>query len=116
MIIHSTTIPDVLLLEPKVFGDERGFFKETFRDTTFAAAGLPTVFVQEGGYRTRTLGTNARRFFTGFFEGGHTGQKIKTQPKATSETKTKAKTKAKTKTGVKARPAANSKTKAGNRK
>ena len=77
---------------------------------------VPTLFVQEGGYRTRTLGTNARRFFTGFFEGGQTGQKIKTQPKATSETKTKAKTKAKTKTGVKARPAANSKTKAGNRK
>jgi len=29
------------------------------------AMGLPTLVVQEGGYRTRTLGTNARRFFTG---------------------------------------------------
>lgn len=31
---------------------------------------LPTLIVQEGGYRTRTLGTNARRFFAGFLAGG----------------------------------------------
>ena len=31
-----------------------------------AAAGLPTVFVQEGGYRVQNLGVNARRFFEGF--------------------------------------------------
>ncbi len=33
------------------------------------AAGYPTVVVQEGGYRIRTLGTNARHFFTGLVEG-----------------------------------------------
>ena len=33
------------------------------------ALGLPTLVVQEGGYRTRTLGTNARAFFTGLVEG-----------------------------------------------
>jgi len=33
------------------------------------ALGLPTLIVQEGGYRTRTLGINARHFFTGFWEG-----------------------------------------------
>jgi acetoin utilization deacetylase AcuC-like enzyme/GNAT superfamily N-acetyltransferase len=32
-------------------------------------AGLPTLIVQEGGYRVRTLGVNARNFFTGFAEG-----------------------------------------------
>ena len=32
------------------------------------ALGLPTLVIQEGGYRTRTLGVNARRFFTGLFE------------------------------------------------
>lgn len=33
--------------------------------------GLPTLVVQEGGYRTRTLGANARGFFQGLVEGGH---------------------------------------------
>src|SRR3546814_19846526 len=33
------------------------------------AAGYPTVVVQEGGYRIRTLGINARHFFTGLMEG-----------------------------------------------
>ena len=31
--------------------------------------GLPTLVVQEGGYDTRTLGTNARRFLAGLVEG-----------------------------------------------
>jgi acetoin utilization deacetylase AcuC-like enzyme len=31
--------------------------------------GLPTLVVQEGGYRVRSLGTNARHFFTGLWEG-----------------------------------------------
>ena len=33
--------------------------------------GLPTLVVQEGGYRVRSLGTNARRFFTGLWTGYH---------------------------------------------
>ena len=33
------------------------------------AAGYPTCVVQEGGYRVRTLGANARRFFLGLYEG-----------------------------------------------
>lgn len=45
-IIH-TTIPDVKLLEPKVFGDERGFFMETFRDEWFRANVAERTFVQE---------------------------------------------------------------------
>ncbi|MEX2644474.1 MAG: GNAT family N-acetyltransferase [Acetobacterales bacterium] len=36
---------------------------------TIAAAGYPTLFVQEGGYRIRTLGTNARNFFAGVLDG-----------------------------------------------
>lgn len=35
MNIIETSIADVKLLEPKVFGDERGFFMETFRDNWF---------------------------------------------------------------------------------
>ena len=42
-----TEIPDVLLIEPQVFGDERGFFMETYRASLLEAAGLPHTFVQD---------------------------------------------------------------------
>jgi acetoin utilization deacetylase AcuC-like enzyme len=38
------------------------------------ALGLPTLVVQEGGYRTRTLGVNARNFFDGLAEGAREGR------------------------------------------
>jgi len=40
-------IPDVVLLEPRVFGDARGFFLETFRANEFAAHGIAGPFVQD---------------------------------------------------------------------
>lgn len=43
----STNIADVLLLEPRVFRDERGFFLESFRETVFLERGLPYHFVQD---------------------------------------------------------------------
>jgi dTDP-4-dehydrorhamnose 3,5-epimerase len=43
----ATSIPDVILVRPKVFGDERGFFLETFRADLFAAAGIRAAFVQD---------------------------------------------------------------------
>lgn len=43
----SLTIADVILVEPKVFPDERGFFCETFKASDFAKANLPTNFVQD---------------------------------------------------------------------
>ena len=42
-----TAIPDVVLLEPKVFGDERGFFLESYSERVFEQLGLPTRFVQD---------------------------------------------------------------------
>ena len=43
-----TTIPDVLLLEPKVFGDDRGFFFESFNQQVFnQVTGLNVQFVQD---------------------------------------------------------------------
>ena len=46
-IIH-TEIPDVIIFEPKVFGDERGFFLESFNKTIFEeATGLKREFVQD---------------------------------------------------------------------
>lgn len=47
MKIHTTTIPDVLIIEPRVFADERGFFLESFQVKAFADAGLPSQFVQD---------------------------------------------------------------------
>lgn len=43
-----TAIPDVLILEPKVFGDARGFFYESFNARDFAdVTGITTAFVQD---------------------------------------------------------------------
>ncbi len=43
-----TVIPDVLVIEPKVFGDDRGFFFESFNENDFSAAvGRPVTFVQD---------------------------------------------------------------------
>lgn len=47
MNIIDTRIPDVKLLELKVFGDERGFFMETFRDEWFRQNVAERTFVQE---------------------------------------------------------------------
>jgi dTDP-4-dehydrorhamnose 3,5-epimerase len=52
MKVIPTAIPDVLILEPKVFGDDRGFFLETFNELRFEEAGLPTTFVQDNWSRS----------------------------------------------------------------
>jgi dTDP-4-dehydrorhamnose 3,5-epimerase len=52
MQINPTAIPDVLLVEPKVFGDERGFFFESWNRRAFAAAGIDADFVQDNHSRS----------------------------------------------------------------
>lgn len=53
MNITPTTLPDVLLIEPKVFGDARGFFFESFNQQAFAqATGLTLDFVQDNHSRS----------------------------------------------------------------
>ncbi|KEI70762.1 dTDP-4-dehydrorhamnose 3,5-epimerase [Endozoicomonas elysicola] len=47
MNIIETPIQDLLIIEPKVFGDERGYFMETFQARTFAEFELPSNFVQD---------------------------------------------------------------------
>ena len=47
MNVIRTAIPDVLIIEPKIFGDTRGFFLETFQADRYAAAGLVNRFVQD---------------------------------------------------------------------
>jgi dTDP-4-dehydrorhamnose 3,5-epimerase len=45
--ITPTALPDVKLIEPPVFGDDRGFFMESWNRRAFAAAGLDVEFVQD---------------------------------------------------------------------
>ena len=47
MQLIPTSLRDVVILEPKVFGDERGFFLEAYNEATFHGLGLPTRFVQD---------------------------------------------------------------------
>lgn len=48
MQIQATSIPDVLIIEPTVFGDERGFFYESFNARKFEElTGVATTFVQD---------------------------------------------------------------------
>lgn len=53
MKFRPTRIPDVVLIEPKVFGDDRGFFMETWQARTFAEAGIDAAFVQDNHSRSR---------------------------------------------------------------
>lgn len=53
MRITPLDIPDILCLEPKVFGDDRGFFMETFHHDRFVAAvGADVTFVQDNHSRS----------------------------------------------------------------
>ena len=52
MNVVQTAIPDVLILEPKVFGDERGFFFESYNKRVMAAAGIDAEFVQDNHSRS----------------------------------------------------------------
>ena len=54
MKVTSTALPEVLILEPRVFGDARGFFTESYNARAFAeATGLRDVeFVQDNHSRS----------------------------------------------------------------
>lgn len=47
MNIVETSLPGVKIIEPKVFGDHRGWFMETYNNATFQAAGIEIRFVQD---------------------------------------------------------------------
>jgi len=52
MQITPTNLPEVLLIAPKVFGDARGFFMESWNQQTFAELGLTMNFVQDNHSRS----------------------------------------------------------------
>lgn len=52
MNLTPTSLPEVLLIEPKVFEDERGFFFESYQKQKFSEAGIPFDFVQDNHSRS----------------------------------------------------------------
>jgi dTDP-4-dehydrorhamnose 3,5-epimerase len=52
MKVSATSLPEVMLIEPKVFGDARGFFFESWSAQLFAAAGITAEFVQDNHSRS----------------------------------------------------------------
>lgn len=52
MNIIPTDIPDVLIMEPKVYGDERGFFYESYNRRIMTEAGIADDFVQDNHSRS----------------------------------------------------------------
>jgi len=52
MILEETSLPGVVLLKPKVFGDARGFFLETYNKKRFLDTGINTAFVQDNHSRS----------------------------------------------------------------
>ena len=53
MRVTPTALPDVLLIEPKVFGDSRGYFFESYSAARYAEAGITATFVQDNVSRSR---------------------------------------------------------------
>ena len=53
MRVTQTELPDVLEIAPRVFGDERGFFFESWNRRAFETAGVPGDFVQDNHSRSR---------------------------------------------------------------
>jgi dTDP-4-dehydrorhamnose 3,5-epimerase len=52
MKVIPTALPDVVLLEPKVFGDDRGFFMETYNAKVLRQLGITDAFVQDNQSRS----------------------------------------------------------------
>lgn len=57
MIVEETNLPGVLLITPRRFGDDRGFFAESWNRRTFAEHGIETDFVQDNHSLSTSEGT-----------------------------------------------------------
>jgi dTDP-4-dehydrorhamnose 3,5-epimerase len=62
---HETRINGPILLEPKVLGDERGFFAETYRRTTFTEHGIAEEMVQDNHSRSSAKVVRGMHFQVG---------------------------------------------------
>jgi dTDP-4-dehydrorhamnose 3,5-epimerase len=71
MNFQKTPIQDVILIEPQVFGDARGFFLETWQAQKFSSAGIDAAFVQDN--QSRSVGGTLRGLH---FQTEHTQGKL----------------------------------------
>ncbi len=53
MKVEPTALPEVLILTPQLFGDDRGFFMESYNQQTFAEVGIDATFVQDNHSRSK---------------------------------------------------------------
>lgn len=65
MKVTTTKLEGVLILEPTVFGDERGYFMETYNQRVFAEAGVNALFVQDNQSLSRKGILRGLHFQTG---------------------------------------------------
>ncbi len=57
MKLTKTKLDGVVILEPRRFGDDRGYFSEVYNQTTLAGLGIDTVFIQDNHSLSRDVGT-----------------------------------------------------------
>jgi dTDP-4-dehydrorhamnose 3,5-epimerase len=57
MNINKTKLNGVMVIEPKIFGDHRGWFTETYNEENFKKAGIDSVFIQDNHSFSATKGT-----------------------------------------------------------
>ncbi|AOG07914.1 dTDP-4-dehydrorhamnose 3,5-epimerase [Bosea sp. RAC05] len=57
LLVEPTALPDVKIIQPKRFGDHRGFFSETYSRSAFAEAGITLDFVQDNHSLSAAVGT-----------------------------------------------------------
>lgn len=70
MEIIETALPGLLILQPKVFADERGYFMETFRSDLFEKAGIDLKFVQDNESKSKANVLRGLHFQIAPFEQG----------------------------------------------
>ena len=74
MKIRETSLTGVLIIEPDIFHDDRGFFVETFSTRALAKSGIPSNFVQDNHSRSTRVSVSLRNLESfcetiGFFSG-----------------------------------------------
>ncbi len=67
MTVIETSIPGVVIIEPQVFGDERGYFFESYKQMAFDQAVRPIHFVQDNESKSRYGVVRGLHFQKGFF-------------------------------------------------
>lgn len=77
MEIHKTSLEGVFIIQPKVFGDDRGFFMESYNAERYAEAGIDASFVQDNVSQSKRGVLRGLHFQTGEYAQGKLVQVIR---------------------------------------